>query len=90
MSSRLHSRITGQAAAARAAADGYHPYGTPDTPMTMPMTAVFLGGAGAMVEQMTGLVTANGAVIPATMPGRYGQVYLTPRPGQLPSPSLQR
>lgn len=89
--SRLHSRIVSQAGAARAAAAEFHPYGTADTPMSMPMTRVQFGGgpvAGAMVEQMAGLVTANGAVIPATAPGRYGQVHLSPQPGRLPSPSL--
>jgi hypothetical protein len=86
--SRLHSRIAGQAGAARAAAASYHPHGTPDTPMTMPMTRVVFGGGGAQVEQMTGLVTANGAVIPATVPGQYGQVYLTPMPGRMPSPAM--
>jgi hypothetical protein len=88
--SRLHSRIAGQAGAARAAAGEYHPRGTPDTPMVMPMTHVEFGGGGAMVQQMTGLVTANGAVIPATAPGQFGQVYLTPSPGRMPSPSLGR
>jgi hypothetical protein len=86
--SRLHQRIAGQAGAARAAAGEYHPHGTADTPMTMPMTKVYFGGGGADVEQMTGLVTANGAVVPATAPGRYGQVYLTPMPGRMPSPSM--
>ena len=86
--SRLRSRIAGQAGAARAAAADYHPYGTPDTPMTMPMTLVQFGGGGAQVQQMTGLVTANGAVVPATAPGRFGQVYLPPGSGRLPSPGL--
>jgi hypothetical protein len=88
--SRLHRRIAGQAVAARAAAAEYHPHGTADTPMSMPLTRVQFGGGGAMVEQMTGLVTANGAVIPATVPGRFGQVYLTPAPGRMPGPVLQR
>jgi hypothetical protein len=44
--------------------------------MTMPMVHVEFGGGGAMVQQMTGLVTANGAVVPATSPGTFGQVYL--------------
>lgn len=86
--SRLHERIKSQAGAARAAAGEYHPYGTPDTPMLMPMTRVQFGGAGALVENMTGLVTANGAVIPATAPGQFGQVHLTPWQGQLPSPHM--
>lgn len=79
--SRLHDRIATQAGAARAAATEYHPAGTPDTPMTMPMTRVLFSGGGADVEQMTGLVTANGAVVPATAPGRFGQVTISPTPG---------
>lgn len=86
--SRLHNRIKSQAGAAREAAGDFHPHGTADTPMTMPMTRVQFGGGGAMVENMTGLVTPNGAVIPATAPGRFGQVTLSPQAGQLPSPSL--
>lgn len=74
--SRLRDRIIGQAGAGRAAAGEYHPHGTEDTPMVMPMTAVFFGGGGAMVEQMAPLVAANGAPVPATAPGRYGQVHI--------------
>jgi hypothetical protein len=58
--------------------------------MTMPMTRVVFNAGGAALEQMTGLVTPNGAVIPATAPGQFGQVYLTPMPGRMPSPSLGR
>jgi len=75
--SRLRRRIAGQAAAARTAAAGYHPHGTADTPMMMPMTRVLFYGGGALVEQMVPLVTANGAMIPATAPGRYDQVMIS-------------
>jgi hypothetical protein len=85
--SRLHSRIARQAGAGRAAAASYHPYGNSDTPMVMPMIHVQFAGGGAMVQQMTGLVTANGAVIPATLPGRFDQVYLS-GPVRMSSPSL--
>ena len=85
--SRLRTRIVSQAGNTRGAQAGYHPYGTADTPMTMPMTRVLFAGGGADVEQMTGIVTPNGAVIPATAPGRYGQVTLTPSQ-RMPSPSL--
>jgi hypothetical protein len=74
--SRLHSRIAGQAGQARAAAAEMHPYGNADTPMTMPLVMVTFGGSGAALEQMVPLVTANGAMIPATAPGTYGQVHL--------------
>jgi hypothetical protein len=54
-----------------------HPAGNADTPMVMPMTAVYFGGGGAWVEQMAPIVTANGgAPVPATGPGRYGQVAI--------------
>jgi hypothetical protein len=86
--SRLRSRIASQSAGHRQAQAAYHPHGTVDTPMTMPMTRVLMGGGGISVEQMTGIVTPTGAVIPATAPGRFGQVYLTSSLGQMPSPSF--
>ena len=74
--SKLHRRIAGQAGNVRAAASELHPWGTADTPMTMPMTHVWFGGGGAWVQQMMPLITANGAPIPATAPGQFGQVYI--------------
>ncbi len=74
--SRLRARIAGQAGNTRAAAAGYHPYGTADTPMVTPMVHVQYAGGSTFVQQMHGLVTANGAVIPATAPGRFGQVAI--------------
>lgn len=74
--SRLHRRITGQATAARAASGEYHPHGTADTPMIMPMTRVQFYGGGVMVQQMLPLITANGAPVPATAPGTFGQVRI--------------
>jgi hypothetical protein len=86
--SRLHSRIARQSGNHRQAQAAYHPHGTVDTPMTMPMTRVLMGSSGISVEQVTGIVTPSGAVIPATAPGRFGQVYLTSAPGQMPSPAF--
>jgi hypothetical protein len=74
--SRLHRRIAGQHRAAAAAAGEYHPAGTADTPMVMPMAHVRFEGGGAMVQQMAPLITANGAMIPAIAPGRFGQVHI--------------
>lgn len=74
--SRLQRRIAGQAAAGRAAQAEMHPWGNADTPMVMPLARVQFGGEGAMVEQMIPLVTANGAMIPATAPGQYGHVAI--------------
>lgn len=78
--SRLRSRIIGQHGAARAAQDGYHPYGTADTPMVMPMVHVQFGPGGAAVQVMAPLITANGAMIPAVAPGQFGQVSVSGRP----------
>jgi len=81
--SKLRRRIINQAAGPAAAQGTYHPYGTPDTPMVMPMVLVQFGpGGGAAVEQMVPLITANGAAIPATAPGRYGQVVVSSRPSR--------
>lgn len=85
--SRLHTRIASQAANHRQAMGAYHPHGTTDTPMMMPMTRVLFNGGGADVEQMLGITTPLGAVIPATAPGRFGQVTLTPSQ-RLPSPAM--
>lgn len=75
--SRLHTRIAAQPAAAAAAAAGYHPAGTADTPMVMPMVRVLYGPGGAYVEQMMPVITPLGAPIPATAPGRYDQVVMS-------------
>jgi hypothetical protein len=74
--SRLRSRIVGQHGAQRHAQAAYHPYGTADTPMVMPMVHVQFGAGGAAVQVMHGITTPNGAVIPATAPGQFGQVAL--------------
>lgn len=72
--SRLHSRIAGQAGAARAAAAGYHPWGTADTPLVMPAVHVQYSPAGMIVQQTAGIVTPNGAVIPAIPNAQVGHV----------------
>lgn len=75
--SSLHRRIAGQPAAAAAAGSGMHPWGNADTPMEMPMVRVQVNPGGVAVEQLVPLITANGAPIPASAPGRYGQVAMT-------------
>jgi hypothetical protein len=79
---KLRSRIVGQHRANRAAQAGMHPWGTADTPLVMPMTHVQFGPGGAAVQVMTPLVTdaPDGAMIPATAPGQYGQVAVSGRP----------
>lgn len=74
--SRLRARITGQAGNARAAAAGFHPYGTADTPMTMPLVHVQFHGGSAFVQQMAGIGMTDGAVVPAVPPGRFGHTAM--------------
>jgi hypothetical protein len=45
--------------------------------MMMPMVQVLAGPGGSYVEQMMPIITANGAPIPATAPGRYDQVVMS-------------
>jgi hypothetical protein len=78
--STLRNRILRQHRAAADASNGMHPWGTPDTPMVMPMVMVEMGPQGGRVQQMAPLVTANGAMIPATAPGRFSQVAISGRP----------
>lgn len=60
-------------------AAGYHPVGTAETPMVMPVAAVVVSAAqgqyvtlGSM--EYSPLFTADGAVIPAVAPGRWAQL----------------
>jgi hypothetical protein len=77
--SRLRSRIVGQHGAQRHAQAAYHPWGTADTPMVMPMVHVQFGAGGAAVQVMHTIYvgTGTGAVpLAATAPGQFGQVAL--------------
>lgn len=80
MRSRLHSRIAGQHGANAAAMGAYHPHGTADTPMIMPMVHVQFSGSGAQVQVMAPLITPDGRTVPATAPGRWDQVSVSGRP----------
>jgi hypothetical protein len=71
--SKLHRRITRQAASAGNAAAQYHPAGNADTPMVMPMVHVQFYGGGAYVQQMTP-AAMQGTAVAATVPGRFGAV----------------
>lgn len=75
--SRLRSRVAAQPAAARAAAEGYHPHGTADTPMEMPLARVVYAPGGMTVEQV--ITAPDGRMIPATAPGTFGQVSMAGR-----------
>lgn len=53
----------------------FHPYGTGDTPMTMPLALVRISDGGMSYQSMHPLWTADGAAVPATAPGSWGQLY---------------
>lgn len=78
---RLRHRIAamGSPQQQAAVASGYHPAGTDQTPMVMPIAAVIVSAAqgqyvtlGSM--EYSPLFTTDGAVIPAVGPGRWGQL----------------
>lgn len=77
---KLRRRIAGVGNNQAQAMAAYHPYGSADTPMTMPIHQVIMTGSGAQVQRLTPLVTANGAMIPASAPGTWGQVVAAGRP----------
>lgn len=60
----------------------YHPHGTPDTPMVMPLARVTYDGttATATYDTMHPLWAADGSPYPATREGSYGQVVPAGRP----------
>lgn len=60
---------------------GYHPAAPPGTVMTMPLALVQITPAGTVgYQEMTPLITADGAPVPATTPGRWGQLIAAGRP----------
>jgi hypothetical protein len=74
----LHARITSQGR--QAAASGYHPYGTAATPMTMPLALVKISTGGMTYDTVQPLWTADGAAVPATADGAWGQLYAAGHP----------
>jgi hypothetical protein len=79
---KLHRRITGQASAAAESQAGFHPWGTPDTPVSWPGFLISYTPAGAAFEQAHVIIAANGAPIYATLPGgptHNGGVHLAGR-----------
>jgi hypothetical protein len=79
--SKLHRRIQAVGGNQAAAMGSYHPHGTADTPMVMPIHRVIMTAAdGGGVERLAPLITANGAMIPASAPGVWGQVHAAGRP----------
>lgn len=77
--STLSGRIAEAGQGMPAAMAGYHPHGTADTPMLMPLAMVTRTDAGLAVQDMTPLITADGAMIPATAPGSWGQLHAAGR-----------
>lgn len=59
---------------------GYHPYGTGATPMTMPLARVMIHEAGMTYETLQPIYTTDGAAVPATAAGSWGQLYAAGRP----------
>ncbi len=70
--SRLRARIAGQPQAARAAASGYHPWGTVDTPAVMPQVMVRYASGMTGVEQV--VYAPDGRGIPMTAAAGHGTV----------------
>jgi len=80
MSGRLHRRIIAQASNQATATGDYHPWGTPDTPMTMPGFRMDLTPAGATFEEAHVIIAANGAPIPGVSNHAWGTVIPAGRP----------
>jgi hypothetical protein len=78
---QLHHRIKGQAANQAAVMEGSHPSAATVSGLTvMPVAVVSVnpgipGYATLAMSELTPIITADGAVIPATMPGRWDQLY---------------
>jgi hypothetical protein len=74
------ARFARQPAAQARVNESYHPYGTPDTPMVMPMTRVQIGSTGLAYDELTPLVMPDGRMIPASAPHTWFQLYAAGRP----------
>ena len=76
---KLHQRIKGQAANHSAAMGGAHPAGGPQTVYAMPLSLVTVtpydnNYVTLAMQELAPIFTADGAAIPATMPGRWDQL----------------
>jgi hypothetical protein len=80
VSTRFSNRIAATGTNMTTAMGTYHPYGTSATPMVMPLSLVTVTAAGVAVQDMTPLYTEDGAIIPATAPGSWGQLRKAGRP----------
>lgn len=75
----LHHRIRGQAAAHQTAMGDQHP--AVPGPMLMPLAQVTVQPVDSnyvtlAMQDLAPVVTADGAMVPATGPGRWGQLTL--------------
>lgn len=82
---RLSHRVATVGDSTAAAMAAYHPAGTPATPMIMPLQHVQIipaadGYATVAYQDMTPIWAADGAAIPATAPGGWGQLIAAGRP----------
>ena len=78
--SRFRGRIAAAGSNTTSAMGTYHPYGTGATPMVMPLSLVTVGMGGVTQQDMTPLITEDGAIIAATAPGSWGQLRAAGRP----------
>jgi len=76
----LAHRIRGVGSNTSQAMAGYHPAGNQNTPMAMPIAQVTVTQAGLAVNELTPIYAADGAPIPATAPGSWGQLVAAGRP----------
>jgi hypothetical protein len=74
------ARITRQPGAQAAVDADAHPWGTPQTPTIMPMTLVQIGSDGIAYQDMQPLIMPNGAMVPATAPHTWFNLYAAGRP----------
>jgi hypothetical protein len=74
------ARFARQSGAQAAVDEQYHPAGTGDTPMVMPMHRVQIGSAGLAYDELTPLVMPDGRMVPATAPHTWFQLYAAGRP----------
>jgi hypothetical protein len=58
----------------------YHPYGTPATPMVMPLALVTITPHGVTQQDMAPIYAPDGETIAATAPGSWAQLRAAGRP----------
>jgi hypothetical protein len=74
------ARFTSQPGHQKAVDATFHPWGTADTPMVMPMTLVQIGSDGIAYQDMHPLIMPDGRMIPATADHQWFQLRAAGRP----------